>query len=131
MTKEEYKTALEALRFYKNSINASKRENAKLMKDLHNMYEAQQTYESLLRTTNHNILEYETRLGIEHPEMCICKNCKYFHELKELVNKEWFIKSCCTLLPEKEEDRFKAYVIVCREDDGCGEFKLRAGVVND
>lgn len=127
MTREEYKSALEIAKFCRKGNYISKKRIENLIEELHVEYDGLRENETYLQEVNHNILEYEIRLGVEHPEICICKNCKYFHELKELVNKQWVVRSCCTLLAEKEEDGFKDPVIVCREDDRCEEFKLRAG----
>jgi len=49
-----------------------------------------------------------------------CSTCRYFHELKELdeENKEWIIKSVCTLFPENESG-YDAFAIVTTGGDMC------------
>ena len=51
----------------------------------------------------------------------ICKDCRYFHKLKELVDGEWVVKSCCTLHPESGGG-YNSFALVVAENDYCEDF---------
>lgn len=56
-----------------------------------------------------------------------CKDCRYCHALKELVDKKWIVRSCCTYWVETEpEDGYTSWVQVVDEyGDRCECFKPR------
>ena len=48
-----------------------------------------------------------------------CRDCRFCHALKELVNKKWVVRSCCTYWVETEpEDGYASWVQVV---DECGD----------
>ena len=56
-----------------------------------------------------------------------CGNCRFFHKLKELSDKKWIIKSCCTLFPETSKKyEYNDFVLVVDEMDLCECFSDRS-----
>lgn len=56
-----------------------------------------------------------------------CRDCRYCHALKELVDKKWVVRSCCTYWVETEpEDGYTSWVQVVDEyGDKCECFSPR------
>ena len=56
-----------------------------------------------------------------------CRDCRFCHALKELVDKKWVVRSCCTYWVETEpEDGYASWVQVVDEyGDRCECFKPR------
>lgn len=56
-----------------------------------------------------------------------CKDCKFFRKLKEFENRDWIIKSCCTLFPQTyPNDGYDSFVLVVDETDMCECFEIGA-----
>ena len=52
-----------------------------------------------------------------------CKNCKYRHQLKELVNKEWQYRDICTVQIETEPNpTYDSWAICVGENVMCEMF---------
>lgn len=56
-----------------------------------------------------------------------CNTCVHFRRLKELVNSEWVIKSCCTLWPDVDGQGYDNYVIVVDSTDFCECYEHNGG----
>ena len=58
-----------------------------------------------------------------------CKNCKYFHKLKQKfqVHKGYSESSCCIALTRQNEspDDYDSFVVETNEDDMCEMFKIK------
>ena len=61
-----------------------------------------------------------------------CRDCRFCRALKELVDKKWVVRSCCTYWVETEpEDGYVSWVQVVDEyGDKCECFERRKEIVN-
>ena len=52
-----------------------------------------------------------------------CKDCKYCHKYKRLIDGEWEYSSCCTYWVQAEDvPDYKSTVLYTEEDDICEMF---------
>lgn len=111
--------------FCKSTIISATVDVKEKIQKLINAYDFLQQFEEILKDFNKQILESDIRFEVEHPEECICKNCKYFHRFKKFENREWTEDSCCIYHALIESDAYDAPVIFATENDKCEVFKRR------
>lgn len=62
-------------------------------------------------------------VGKEKLKMNKCKDCKYCHEYKKLINGEWEYSSCCTYWVQTESNPdYHSTVLYTESDDECEVF---------
>lgn len=119
VSRNEISKLHEDIEYYQRAITGSRSDLENTLNKLVESYSNLLNYQLQLSQSKERLMGAEVRLTVEHPELLICKNCKYCSTLDEFADEKVVNKLCCTFANQQHRN-----ICVVNENGKCENFEL-------